>query len=689
MPDTLPEEDFPVLDEELILRETPAPGKGGRQGHRQARDAASPAVSAEPRQRRQIGQDEERNGHAAVRPGRRRPPSGPGRRQGEEGATAPAARQAAFRRNGDGRPSFRRNGGPAERGLPHRDGPTAWRPVSRLLPEPDAALVDGLDRLGAALARVRPLSASHARQLPQDVVTLSRLLTVERAQLHHPYWASPALTSAYLYYFLPWNVLRQARLLAALPLPDPRLWLERGRRPVLLDMGSGPLSLPLALWLARPDWRGLPLEVLALDAASQPLELGRQLLHALAGELHAPAWEVRTLRAPLGQAARQAGRCLGRRRSAPDAESDAPALWLASAANVLNEMLSGGAAGRAGRRAAAGGWEADEAADGAADDGYDAREDSLFGQRLENVLDGLEEVLELADEALPASLLVVEPGTRLGGTTVMRLRAAALERGLVPLAPCTHAADCPLERGRSGRGWCHMTFDCGGAPDWLKQLAEAAGLAKSSLSLAPLLLSPAAETVQDGLDARPEEREGGLGRAALRVLSAPFDVPGLPGRARYACGVGGLALLGDAGELPSGALVEADIPEAPRFDRRSGAILLLPGGEAAPVESARPAHGPGRGGRREGRDDVFAGPPRRDDQRPPRGQDSVPPRKGSAGRQDDDRRRGERPAQTRDDQRGKRERGGQRPEEGRRSGSRGQRASLGQEPRKGRGDRRH
>lgn len=625
--DWLEDEDLPVLDENLLLLDDPAGSARQRRGKRPPREdapreAERPVEAGQARgQGRQPSAparertEQDRDGRPARtfrNDGRRAGGDGSGRAHAggyrrEKGRNDASAAEAATGRHFGGRGEGRLAAGarperrPSKpRGIPQQE---RWQLVSPLLPEPDAALREGLDLLGAALARVRPLAAAHARSLPQDVAALSRLLTVERAHLHQPYWASPALISAYLYYFLPWNVLRQARLLSALPLPDPRIWLEQGRRPLLLDMGSGPLSLPIALWLARPEWRALPLSVLALDASSQPLELGRELLRALAETQGQSAWEIRTVRAPLGQAARQLARTAGQRPRAA-AEGEAPALWLASAANVLNEMLSGGGAGRTGRRDGVSAWEAD---DDTATPG-DLREDSLFGQRLESVLDSLEEVLEGGAPSLPASLLVVEPGTRLGGTAIMRLRGAALERGLVPLAPCTHAADCPLERGRSGRGWCHMTFDCAGAPDWLVQLSEAAGLAKDSLSLAPLLLSTAAETVQDGLDAREAEAagtDGLLARAALRVLSAPFAVPGLPGRARYACGVGGLALLGDAECLPSGGLVEAQIPEQPRFDRRSGALLLLPETEA-PEEAApasRPSEKPFGRQRRERRPD--------------------------------------------------------------------------------------
>lgn len=677
------DEDFPVLDDDLLLRDDPAASGRQRRGKRperenspqaaarpdagegrarsQARPSSAPARERTEQGKRGRGISPFRDGRRAGEPGDGRP-SFAGRRQ-EGGRTGAYEAEATAGRRQSGHNGTRPAGGarPERRPSVPRDLPQRerWPLAAPLLPEPDAALRDGLDRLGAALARVRPLAAAHARSLPQDVASLSRLLTVERAHLHQPYWASPALTSAYLYYFLPWNVLRQARLLSALPLPDPRSWLEQGRRPLLLDMGSGPLSLPIALWLARPEWRALPLSVLALDASSQPLELGRDLLRALAEELGEPVWEVRTVRASLGQAARQLSRMAGQRARGGQGE-EAPALWLASAANVLNEMLSGGGAGRTGRREDAA-WDEDEGMGMSDAQGAfrDTREDGLFAQRLESVLDSLEEVLEGGDAELPASLLVVEPGTRLGGTTVMRLRGAALERGLVPLAPCTHAADCPLERGRSGRGWCHVTFDCAGVPDWLAQLSEAAGLAKDSLSLAPLLLSTAAETVQDGLDARMAETaaDGLLSRAALRVLSAPFDVPGLPGRARYACGVGGLALLGDAESLPSGGLVEADIPEHPRFDRRSGALLLLPETEAAGEDTAARASRPfersaGRQGR-ERRPDHGERPARErpehaGQRRPREGRPSSParqtPRSPRTERQDQD--YGRRPERT-------------------------------------------
>ncbi|MBD5647423.1 MAG: hypothetical protein HDQ89_07315 [Desulfovibrio sp.] len=434
-----------------------------------------------------------------------------------------------------------------------------WQVEAELFPPLDAAAQAALARLPEALARVRPLSAAHRRTLPEDIAELSRALTAERAELRRPYWSRPAFVSAYLHYFLPWNLVRLARLFRGLSLPPPA-----GEGPaLLLDAGSGPLTVPLALWLARPEWRALPLQVLALDSASQPLELGRALFAALGDELGDTVWSVRLAKGPLESLASRAQplRAAGGRP------------WLITAANVLNEV-------RPPRGGRGGGTREDE------DDGEDDGGSGPVEEKLDRLLaawaplfaptaDGGEAG---AEEGNLPSLLFVEPGTRLGGTTLMRLRALALEGGLHAVAPCTSDNPCPLRRG----AWCHFTFSPAGAPRWLAELSAAAGLAKRSLSLSPLLLRAGeADDEAPAADKAPPNQ--------ARVLSSPFEVPGVNGLARYACAAGGLALLEDAGALATGSLV--DLGEAgkarphggkPRRDARSGARIFTPPQKRAP-----------------------------------------------------------------------------------------------------------
>jgi ribosomal protein RSM22 (predicted rRNA methylase) len=63
---------------------------------------------------------------------------------------------------------------------------------------------------------------------------------------------------------------------------------------------------------------------------------------------------------------------------------------------------------------------------------------------------------QLAEELWRASgsvLVLVEPGTPQGFARIRAARAALLAQQAVPVAPCPHAADCPI----MGEDWCHFS----------------------------------------------------------------------------------------------------------------------------------------------------------------------------------------------------------------------------------------
>lgn len=370
-----------------------------------------------------------------------------------------------------------------------------------------------LEKLPQALDQVMPLSRAHRAGLSDAIQELSALLTFERSGLGRSYWSAPRLVSAYLRYFLPWNLVRLSQLLPGLKLPDPSLPREDGSLPSIVDLGSGPLTLPIALWIARPDWRNVPLEVICVDTVPRPMELGRQLLESLAslsGERL--LWKIRLVRSPLLRSFREL-------KSHP---------LLIMAGNVLNE-----------------------------------RKD-----RTGHLEDQMGELATLLQYALdPAGMaLFVEPGTRLGGTLTATLREMAIEEGMTPLAPCPHAGPCPISK-QGHRRWCHVTLEADG-PAWLAGLARQAGLPKSSLSLSFMLLG--------GADVEPVRHpfpERGKQDIAARILSEAFPVPGM-GLARYACSEDGFSILPVAGEIPSGALVACRRPDNFLKDDKSGALVL-------------------------------------------------------------------------------------------------------------------
>ncbi len=431
-----------------------------------------------------------------------------------------------------------------------------------------------------ALDRACPLKQAHRRDLPMNIVQLSRLLTVERAGMRHPYWASPALAGAYVHYFLPWNVYRLSRLFAGLRPQAP------GDGPhLLLDLGAGPLTVPIALWLSCPEWRTKQIVVVAVDRAGHPMQTGRAILEQLAAEAGVDPWEMHLVQAPLDQGPRRAAGFV-RRGVTP---------WLVTAANVLNELPP------ARRQRMTEDAEDDE------DDEEQSRDDS----RLNDLLISINGLLRRGPEG--ARALFVEPGTRLGGLTLMGLRSLAREEEMRILGPCTHAGLCPLHRGNddgldeprddenddavdilgvrsepavkgavsrlAGRSWCHFTFTGDGAPGWLRALAGPTGLAKETLSLAWLALGARMEAASVPI---PHD-------SRLRVISQPFPVPGR-GQCRYACSAAGLVLLEHAQDIASGTRLTLDVgttalrtgPE----DGRSGAHCLALEGVPSP------AHGP-------------------------------------------------------------------------------------------------
>ncbi|THB68015.1 MAG: ribosomal methyltransferase [Desulfovibrio sp.] len=416
------------------------------------------------------------------------------------------------------------------------DGPRSRTAVSRrhgLLQPPSGQAAALLDSYGKILDKAVPLPAKHRRDTPLAVRELSRLLTRDRAELSSDYMRSPRMISAYLRYFLPWNLYRLSLLLPGLA---PLLTLDTGG--TVADLGSGPLTSAQALWLAMDQWRGFGLDIHCMDRSQRIMTQGRAVLNELMraapgplppagaidrdGEKRSSPWRVFLDHGPLHKGLAGVGKPLD----------------LVLAVNVLNEALRM----ETGRRGA-----------GEAVSGFAAKllaRIKLPGEQ------------RPGEQGLGGQLLLVEPGTRSGGEMVVRMREAALEQGFSPLSPCTHAEPCPL----AGRDmWCHFRTGTEHAPVWLRSLSKAAGLGKESASLSFVLL---------GRSAAPRES----GRA--RVLSNAIRVGGA--RAWYGCSRHGLLLVSahKGGELRQGEQVDYELDPAGARDEKSGALIALAGGEA-------------------------------------------------------------------------------------------------------------
>ena len=175
-------------------------------------------------------------------------------------------------------------------------GPQSPMVESPLFQPLSAGVHRGIEELLPVIDRTFPLKRRFSSELPKNISWLSALLTKERSGLDGSYMNDPALFNAYLRYFLPWNVFRLSLLLPALPLDDLAGTAE------IVDLGSGPLTLPVALWIALPEIRDTPLSFRCVDRNGAALEAGVKLFSALAGKNgEKTRWQVKTYRAALGE----------------------------------------------------------------------------------------------------------------------------------------------------------------------------------------------------------------------------------------------------------------------------------------------------------------------------------------------------------------------------------------------------
>ena len=380
-----------------------------------------------------------------------------------------------------------------------------------------------LDSLPALIDKTLPLPGRFRAALSANVAELSRLLTSNRGERSLSYLGRPDMLSAYLRYFLPWNLYRLCRLL-------PGLELNLAGGDVITDLGCGPLTLVLALWISRPDLRDLPLEFYCIDHSGPALEAGKKIFAALAGG--SSPWNLHVKKESIDTRANT------QKHSAVKAKPAA----LVCAVNVLNEMCG----------------------DLPHSDTEGLRRKAL---NIARILHGF--------ASASASILAVEPGVPQSGQFISLLRSAFLELKRPPLSPCTHTAACPMPGGFEARGkrekkrWCHFAFETDDAPKDLHRLSGAAGIPKERAVLSFLLAGPIAADTHGTEKNAPQ-------KTPLRIISDGFPLP--QNRfGRYGCSKQGLVLLtGEKGlieETASGALINPLLSADGQRDSKSGALL--------------------------------------------------------------------------------------------------------------------
>ena len=398
-----------------------------------------------------------------------------------------------------------------------------------------------LNSLTEIIDKTFPLPARFRPGLKHDVAELSRLFTSGREDRGGSYLGKPALLSAYLRYFLPWNIYRLCRLFGALP-------LSLKANDSINDLGAGPLTLAASLWISRPELRSVPLEFRCVDRTAAVMEAGREFFAALISAVqpagnHAggPAehsavcpWTIKTIRGEI----KRNGNLSTEIRGKPAA--------LSAAVNLYNELF----------------WDFSPA---------DSEGLNRFAGKQARLLSSL------TDSA--GSILVVEPGIPRSGEFISLLRANLMEEDRPPLSPCVHKSVCPLPGNRYGAKakWCHFAFDTEDAPAELHKLSAAAKIPKERAVLSFILAGPVSPERQS------RGRAVSAGPVKIRVISDAFPVGGRENAqivknnwGRYGCGESGLVLVtggrDELERLPPGALEELPLLNGAR-DEKSGAMI--------------------------------------------------------------------------------------------------------------------
>jgi len=374
-----------------------------------------------------------------------------------------------------------------------------------------------LETIPSLIEKTFPIPGRFRGKLPSDIAELSHLLTNKRGSRSLSYLTRPNFLSAYLHYFLPWNLYRLCLLL-----PTLNLTLKAGNS--ITDLGCGPLTLTSALWISRPDLRNLPLEFNCIDRSGPALDAGKKFFTALCEDsIHKNAlWKINLIKEDVDI------------RQVKGAKKRKPAV-LVCAVNMFNEIYES------------------------------LSHNNAEGLRLmaKNAAQTMN-----SEAAENASILTVEPGVPQSGKFISFLRDALMGLGHSPASPCTHTGACPLSGGATkmikGRNWidtkkrwCHFAYETADAPKELRKLSAAAKLPKERLVFSYLLTG------------KPTVKKG-----EARIISDAFPLP-YDRFGRYACCERGLVLVTGEQErienAASGSIVQLAVTG--QYDEKSGAMI--------------------------------------------------------------------------------------------------------------------
>lgn len=383
--------------------------------------------------------------------------------------------------------------------------------INPLFKKVDIKIIDNFDEI---VQGVMPLNSRQLLQLPDNIRNLSHQMTDERSTRRLGYMNDKLQLSAYIRYFTWWNLVRLTRLFSSL---DEKCFPSDNA--VCLDLGSGPLTVVSALWLARPDLRQKELTWYCLDLSQNSLAAGEDIFLSIAARLPGKTWKIIRVKGSFGTFIKQKADFI-------------------TCANMFNEIEQ----------------------QGDMPPEYQNKKD--FEQ--------------LINYAKPdTKFLLIEPGVPKAARTLTQFRERFIKQGYHIYSPCPHSEACPMDGFKAYTGsshkWCNFAFTTTDAPKKLQQLSINAKLPKERAVLSFISAVPEDFTMSKKIDSNLK---------TLRIVSDGFNLP-YHRTGFYACSSFGLTLLSvsseEAQNYNSGDLLEVKIKtpdSALKTDEKSGAVII-------------------------------------------------------------------------------------------------------------------
>lgn len=395
--------------------------------------------------------------------------------------------------------------------------PVLQQPLFRNIPTESQEILQNFDVL---LQKIKPLSSKQLLELPHNIKALSHQLTDERSARHTAYMNQTTMLSAYTNYFMWWNLMRLTHLFSGLPIDAFESLHENA---FCLDLGSGPLTLPVALWLSRPELRQLKLTFYCVDLSTTALSLGEEIYLSVVAATNrntpnpADPWNIVRIKG----------------NTETTLHHDVSAVFCA---NMFNELF----------------WNSTTPLES------DAKKYASL-------------LLRYAQKK--ALIMVVEPGIPRAAQFVSLLRDNFLRNEYNIISPCPHDKTCPMN-GKKGNKWCHFVLSTANAPRKLQKLSEISKLSKDRATLSFIMVRPKVHLK----DSNSSTSKNSLSNTTyIRIVSDPVRIPG-KGVGRYACAPWGLTLVMEPPVSFSGSLIPVNLTTEQVYhlpiDQKTGAKIL-------------------------------------------------------------------------------------------------------------------